>query len=372
MNPVTHKKTWLVAAIAAASLLFGCEKKKDEEKTETKSTSAQMTETGEKLNAVYENMLPHSLSSSATTLQDGPCAKADGFFDCQPELLKMYMAVAREILGGTTTMVKMIGAGIGDKVPAGTSGTVENNEEGDDIKKVDYDMKSATKWDIILHTATGPFIDLSVDENKYTLQFNQENEAGSLKLKEGGAGISRIDVVYTDEENFDIEIRMAGMACNEQDVRAPNKMILKISRAGDKWNGKTMLYMPRWIGQDPKCTDEIVDATKMFFYTDFVATDAHATAAIYLADHTVTTAAALSDHEASDFCVNHPTMCNGGKSMGDPNPVASYTNPFCASDTGSEWGKACDGLPISDFSSADKWELGSKISDLTITMRTSL
>lgn len=372
MRLFAHKKIWLAASVMTASLVLSCQKKKEEEKTETKSTATTMTETSKKLETIYENMLPASLSTNATTLEEGPCAKADGFFDCQPEFLKMYMAMARQTLGGTSTMVKMIGEGLGEKVKSGTSGTVETDEEGDDIKKVDYDMESNSKWDIILHTAAGPFVDLSVDENKYTLQFNQANEGGSLKLKEGGGGLSRIDVVYTDEEHFDLEVQLTGMACRDQDVRAPNKMIIKISRSGDQWKGKTMFYMPRWIGQNPQCTDAIVDASKMFFYTDFVANNDSATEAIYLADYTVATAAVLPDHEASDFCVNHPTMCNNGHGMGDPNPVASYTNPFCTSDSGTDWGQACDGLPTSDFSSADEWELGSKLSDLTITLRSSL
>lgn len=372
MNPVTQKKPWLVAAITVLSLVLSCQKK-DEEKTEAKSATSKMTETSEKLNAVYENMLPHSLSSSATTLDEGPCAKTDGFFDCQPELLKMYMGMAKEILGSSSTMIKMIGEGLGQHIQPGSSGTLEIDEEGDDVKKINYDMKSDTKWDVILHTAKGPFVDLAVDGSNYTVQFNQANEGTGLKMEDGGnGGAGRIEVAYVDDEHFDIEIKFGGMGCQENDVRAPQNMIIKISRDGAKWQGKAMLYMPRWIGQDPKCSDAIVDASKMFFYTDFVASEDNATAAIYLADHTVTTADKLPDHEASDFCTNHPTMCNNGQSMGDPNPVSSYTNPFCASDAGTNWGSACEGLPATDFSSADEWELGTQLSDLSITLRSSL
>lgn len=364
------RKTILLGLIAGS--IFAC-KPEEEIKEETTQESADVESASAVLGEVNENMLPASLTTELSSLRlegDNPCEGTDGFFDCQPNMLKLYLAIAKTTTGSINQILAEAGAGV---AALGTSeGTFEPND-GEGISKLDYKITSSTEYELLFHTDAGPFMYLSVDGNVYELK----GDMGNAPDNDGGGGVIHSTVTFTDEDNFDVDVRILGMPCEDSDVRAPGNIAVKVHKESGVWQGKAMLYLPRWLtGDGADCSLEPSDETKLFLYTDFVGNDASTTAALYMANATVTTSGQLADWTAADFCGNWSTACNNGYSFGDPNPVATYENNFCVSNESTAWGSNCgsdEGLISNgDFGSADDWILPAELGDLNSDLPTSL
>lgn len=355
---------WLVLAAGVTH----CDKK-EEETEETPATTAETpaafsTEsTSTNIATVESGMIPGSLAVPTTglKLEGNPCAGTDGFFDCQPNLLKVYLGMGKNMVGMVSQIVENIGPGL-EKLGVGAKGSLEITD-GDEFNKVEYDITSATEYKILLHAVAGPALYLDVADKRYEIIANLDNMPDSDK-----GGILRSVITYTDDTHFNVETAMATDDCDPNDVRAPGNFSMVISRAGDVWTGKSMLFMPRWATQgDPTCDMEPTDTTKMGFYTDFVADDDLATASIYFIPYTATSLAAIEDYAVSKVCDNWSGLCNGGYGFGDPNPVSSYGNAFCidraADDT--TWNTTCDSsvtaIATPTYSSASLWKLPTEL-----------
>src|SRR5690606_10958083 len=116
------------------------------------------------LGTVEENMLPGSLAISTAGLRlqegDDPCAESDGFFDCQPEMLKLYMDLARTMVGGTSDIVAEFSEGFFSDFPVPTDGeavcetlTIDDDES---LDSVEYCVTSESEYAIKINTNLGP------------------------------------------------------------------------------------------------------------------------------------------------------------------------------------------------------------------------
>lgn len=373
-----------VALAAALLAMAACgEKKKDDTADESSTppasnggggTSEPDKSTFRKdvtaLATVESGMLPTSLKESgASLLGGGPCAGTAGFFDCQPNLLRVYLGMAKQsvsvvqgILASVTEHIAKLGVGEGSVTP----------QDGK-LTKISYKIESEDTYELLFETADGPFMYFKAAAGTYELK----GDMG--KGPDGdGDGQVHVTVAYTDEDTYATTIEMIGRACDASDIRAPENAVVKVTRDGAVWKGKAHLYLPRWLVADgTTCDLTPTDSTKMFIDTDFVGSDEKTTAALYMASLAATTTDALTTtYPASQFCTNFPSACNSGHGFGDPNPVADYKNNFCiAKDTATAWGANCtaDGdVGTGTFGPAADWVLPDAMDSLAVTLPTAL
>lgn len=391
--------------ILLMSWLAACSAKEDsteeDESTNTPSSSSSSSNEDTSLSSstatvtgniaiVQENMVPGSLvvggsSSLLLTQDDGnPCADADDFFDCQPNLLKLYMGMGKQMVGMVNQIVKEIGTGLfaSVEIPNFEDADIEDcddlniDEEGDDVKRVQYCVKSGSDFRIILDTATGAFIYLDVDDKTYTLKFNGENAPEEDGDDGGGPGKIEAVVNYVSESEFSVNVTLAEMACDPNDVAAPGDVIIKIDVKDGVWKGKAMMYHPRWMGSGSElaCTDTPTDSTAIGIYTDFVGDATNTTAAVHLLPRTVSDVANIPNYSLADICTHWPSGCNqSGAGFGSQNVLAtSYQNNFCAENGAATWNTNCtsdsDAIANGSFSAASEWIIPSELKDLTVSI----
>ena len=353
-----------------------CGKKKDDDAIATigSSSGGSSTAVASALTSVSENIAPNSLDSSSTALaEDNPCANSDGFFDCQPILLKLYIKISSDIVNMVGQVVTNSKTFI-DSKEAGSSGTEDITDTSSDIKKIVYNVTSANDFAFILHSDTGAFLHLDYDATGGTSIYNATFDvANSPDAEEGETNKVNISINYTDAKNFSATIKIVDMACSDDDVRAPNAIYITVDRADDVVTGKSMLLSERWLTSDgATCSLTPTDATRNFLYTDFSGNDTNSSASIYLIGSSVTSVDSFPDWEAADFCTNFSENCSNGYGFGDSNLISSYTNPFCATSTDATWGTDCTDVTTANYGDSSKWLLPSEMTALTVTMPTSL
>lgn len=381
------KNTKKICAIAAWVVIgFGlsqCEKKAtDEEETPASTTTStepstfSTTTTSTNISAVESGMIPGSLAVPASTglkLQgSNPCAGTNGFFDCQPNLLKVYLGMGKNMVSMVSQIVTNVGPAI-EKFGAGAKGSVEM-DAGDDFSKIDYDITDSANFKILMHVTAGPALYLSVADGHYEVIA----DIGLMPDADKGGKLHSV-IEYTDDTHFTVATNFFTEDCDPTDVRAPQNFDMNIARAGDVWKGKAMLYMPRWAtAGDPTCDMVPTDTSKLGFYTDFVGDDAVSTASIYFIPYTTTSLASIETFAVSNLCSNWSGLCNNGYGFGDSSPVSSYGNAFCIDKAASSttWKSACSStntdISTPVYSDASNWKLPSEVANPTITMPTAL
>lgn len=365
---------WLVLAAS----LTHCDKKEEEVEEVPATTSETATfstdTTSTNIATVETGMIPGSLAvpTAALKLEGNPCDGTDGFFDCQPNLLKVYLEMGKNMVKMVGGVVTNLGPGL-EKLGVGAKGSLEI-DDGEEFNKVEYDITSSTEYKILLHAVAGPALYLNVKDARYEIVASLDNMPDSDK-----GGLLRSVIEYTDDTHFTVDTAMSTDDCDPTDVRAPQDFHMIISRAGDLWKGKSMLFMPRWaISGTPTCDMEPTDTSKMGFYTDFVGDDELATASIYFVPYTATSLAQIDTFAVSKLCDNWSGLCNSGYGFGDPNPVSSYGNAFCVDKAASTttWNAACDSaesdIATPTYSDASLWDLPTEIETPAITMPESL
>lgn len=339
------------------------------------SSSSGASVTSANLATVQSNMLPSalSISSSSLALQDDPCANSDGFFDCQPTLVKLYLKIAKDILGHLQEVVSKSSGAI-NQFEVGTKGTAQPTEPGAP-PKIDYDVTSGSDYTLILHSTKGPFIYLDVDETQSRKSYQAKWNSANAPDENGdeGMGNAQIDIDYVSDSDFNMTVRISDMTCKDEDVRAPEKLAIHINKSSGTWKAKAMIYQPRWLVQDgTKCSFTPTDSSKMFMYTDIISDEDSATASLYLMPSSVSSTSDFSNWPASDFCTNFSGSCQNGYGFGDPNPVSSYKNSFCATSSSATWNSECSGLAASDFSAASNWIVPTDLDDISVSVPSSL
>lgn len=354
-----------------ALLLTACSKKED---TASSEGSNFTSEAMAKISAVSGDLAPGSLDSGVSgagvqSMNGGPCAGTNGLIDCQPNLLKLYLAVSKQQLDMVSSVVGQIGAVLGN-LEDGASGS---STEEDMI--VEYSKTDASNWSLILRNAQTSNIALyvSVASSVYTLEFNVANMP-----PEPGAptqGVFQAVINYTDANTWSMTSTMLDAECSADDVRAPQNVRIAMAKADGLWKGKAMLYHPRWaeFSPDPTCATVPSDNNGLNMFSDFVGDHVAAKMNVYMVKRTRSVLDIVS-HPLSDICNEYAGICSGGN-IGAETP-ANYPNSVCveASDGSSNWNSDCSAVTggasvaAASFGPAGDWIAPSSFYNMSITV----
>jgi hypothetical protein len=358
-----------------------CKKKEDEKTQITKEQlAAEMDRTSEEISEIDQQFLPESLKESETALLEGnPCADSDGFFDCQPELLKVYLGIAK---GMTEVLVDMteFTTTFASYLNPGAVGTYDiPEEEQDGIASIEYDFQSINDYKVRLLDANGDAVIYmhgtrdADGQGTYEMYLNATTLEGMELSAAQEDSLVRFYAEYLGADEMSVDVSIINMACEDDDIRAPGKMRIVVDKSDEIWTGKTMMYHPRFGGSDQDdCSLEVNEDTELSMNTEFVGGEDNATAALYMAPTTVDSADDLEEsYNISDFCTNFPASCSSGMGFGDPNPVSSYLNPYCIESGETTWNIECEDYPESEFMNDSRWILPKEMSTYTFEMPNS-
>lgn len=364
--------TWMMAGVLCAGLL-SCDKKEDEETKTTEATEAPgLTTTTSNITTVSQKMVPGSLVIPTELHLNGDPCQGLSFFACQPNLLKLYLSMGKGMVDNSNAIITQIAPGLA-QLP-GKKGKITS----DDGASVDYDITSATVYRLLISSTTGPFISLDVNGNVYRIQLDSSNSPDEDQGEGDGGGPAKIEtqITYTDENTFSVNLLLNGMACKPDDVQAPGAIGIDIQYANGVAQGKAMMYLPRWMGNN-SCETEPTADSKAFIYTDFVGDDSNTTAALYLMKNSVSSVDVFPDWEIADFCSNYADQCNNGYAFGMPVKIEdAFKNNFCVTQDDTEWGKTCSSesplISTPTYSASTLWTVPSQFEAKSITLPTSL
>ena len=335
--------------------------------------SCNNTQTAENLKTVLNNLQPASLTSD-TVLGENPCATSDGFFDCQPKLLKLYLSFAKSMIELSQQTVAGLSQDLASLKP-GDSGSVLVTQDSTTLN-VDYEVTTYSQYRILIKDSQlNPIAYFDVNSSLVHI-------TADIDSLSNGKDSGQLDIIidFTDLNNYQMDMVLTDAKCDATDVGAPQNMAIKLQRASGVLKGKAMLYHPRFIFSDAApmtCKDAGTPASKMLFYTDFVGDDSNTTAAIYLMPPTVDNIANITDYAASAFCTNFPDWCTSdGHAFGDPNPVTDYGNDFCVTGSASTWNAACSSsesdIATPNYSDSSNWIVPMEFTGMTVTVPDSL
>ncbi len=359
-----------VFLIAGALILIGGGCSKKEEEAASGATTSFTSTVNTNLSKVSADFAPESLSanlpSEAQSMSDdNPCEGTNGLVDCQPNLLKLYLAISKQQLDMLRSVISEIGQGLG-QLPDGASGS--RTEDGETIE---YSKTSGTVWSFTLKRGSTTFAYIGVNGSTYTLEIDLA-EAGE---DDGAFGKFESVVQYTDENNWSLTNTMLGGECSADDVRAPQNVRIVMAKAGGLWKGKAMMYHPRWavFSPEPTCATTPDDDTALNLYSDFVGDNEVAKMNVYMLKRT-RAANEITSHPLSDFC-NEYALCSGGV-LGSET-LSNYPNSVCIeSDSGDGiWNSDCSAqassdsnVPTATFGSASDWVAPTAFFGLDITV----
>ncbi|WP_141732717.1 hypothetical protein [Oligoflexus tunisiensis] len=357
-----------VTLLVTASL--SCDKKEDDDAAATSTPDVATATTN--IDFVSDNMVPGSLIlSTSLNLEGNPCEGTDGFFDCQPQLLKLYLGMGKSMVEMSSTMITQITETFGSFPDE--KGTLE----GDDGTTVDYEITSDTVFKFLIHSTKGPFMHLDVADNVYKIKFDGANSDEEEGEGDGGGPASvETTITYTDENNFEVDLFLDGMECSGNDVQAPASIAINIKYVEGVAQGKAMMYLPRWLGNNT-CETTPTAETKMFIYTDFAGDSTNTTGALYMVKNTISDVSAFSDWEVADFCTNFSSQCQNGAAFGEQTPIADrYKNNFCVTTDDVEWATTCTSsstlISTPTFSAASTWILPTDLEARDVTLPSAL
>ena len=342
-------KPWIFVLSGCLGLGSACSSEEDEEQSKP-----ELELTANNIKTVADNMVPGSLvveTDSSLALNDNPCADTDGFFDCQPNLIKLYLDIGKHMVQNTAEIVGALSQ---------VAGFLENGKgshTGENGVTVDYNISAGDNFKMLFSAGEQPYLFLEANGGEYDLRFDSSLDPQSTDETDGKINTK---INFTDDNNFNVNLSFHGIDCDPSDVRAPAAISIDIVMVEGVAQGKSMMYMPRWVGDELTCESEPTSSSKIFLYTDFVGDDEKTTAALYLLNDSVEDISLLSDWEIADFCTNFNELCFEGRSLGDANVIAdSYQNNFCFTKDSLSWGQTCESdnsvISTPQFSSADKW-----------------
>ncbi|GIL18446.1 MAG: hypothetical protein BroJett040_21970 [Oligoflexia bacterium] len=360
--------------IAIPALVIGlmsCSKKKDEPATASTNIT---TTISSNLSTVSAGFAPASLAVSPSvqfsSLREnmeissgGPCGTAS-FFDCQAILVRLYLTMAKQFVDMTNQVIAGVGSGLG-QLADGASGSAASG----DGYTFHYNKTDANNFAIlgIKDSSSQPGIYLNVSSTVYTLKVDtaQMDSNGST------AKVSAV-INYTDASTWSIDMMIDNPTCDANDVEAPSKIKIKLSKASGLWTGKAMMYHPRWANAGtPTCATTPSASTSVALYTDFVGNDSAAKASVYLipVDQAGTT---YSSYGLDNFCNNFGSVCSGGMS----GVMTNYPNPFCATSSGSTFNSTCSSVDATvaaaSYSAASNWTAPATYVSESVTLPSSL
>ncbi|MBF0316037.1 MAG: hypothetical protein HQK52_21635 [Oligoflexia bacterium] len=362
------------------------------------TTSTSATET--KLSTVESSLVPSSLtySSSFTDARGdvadpqveadsaGPCT-GYSYMGCQPVLLRMYMNMTKTFMRVTRLVLNKVGTEMGT-VADGSSAT----ETLSDSATLTYSKTDANNYSILLKDANGtPAMYLSLASGVVTLKTSLQYLPTSIRDSMGTDAPTtnekiQVTLTYTDENNWNIDSRVVGMACETDDVAAPSTIIIKVAKSSGVWQGKAMMYHPRWIGSSNTCSTTPSDTTATCIYSDFVANNSAAKANVYMLARDVSTISSTyiinkwCDNYAATLYGGNTSSCTGLFSNNGTGSASDYVSPFCMDpNSGSPvatWNSTCSSLSstisAADFGASSDWIAPSSIYSVDITIPSSL
>lgn len=319
------------------------------------------------LDTISQNFTPSSLESGSNTTGtlvkyaegEDPCAESEDLYDCQPVLLRLYLAMAQSFLDMTKDIVEEIGLNLGE-LPDGSQGI--ESIEGETIH---YSKESSSSFSIILEGVAGPMAYFDIAGTVYTLQMDLDN------LEKAGDASGKLEIVvnYESETSWSINIFILEMDCDASDPRAPERIYIQVTRSGDFWIGKAMFYNGRWLSEPVSCEVLESDEDSINFYTNFVASDIAAKASVYMMSRSKNDLSDMEDFGMDQFSINFSQQ---GTNTSD------YQNPFCnpASTLDALWNDDCSLIDSSvgstDYGPSTDWTLPSDFYQQTITLPSSL
>ncbi len=327
------------------------------------------------LQSISSNFLPSSLDYSSgvnkphtflSQNSEDPCVGLD-LFACQPILLKLYLNMGQMFLDNAREIISEIGSNIGD-IPNGSSGTVTDGNE-----TIGYSKASSTDFSILMKNNGSPAGYVDVNGDQYKIQLNLANMSDDNSNGEEETGKLDIEVSYTNDQTWTITIFIAGTSCQESDARAPERVRIQISRAGELWTGKAMLYNGRWFSgisdsSTPSCGIAESDEKSMNMYTDFVGNNIASKASVYMMSRTKSDLSDIANFGMDSLSTNFGISFN----------TSAYGNPFCnsTSDLIALWGDDCSSLDATvssaSYGSSSDWIAPNMFYQQIITLPTAL
>ena len=313
----------------------------------------------------------------------GPCVAVGDFFQCQPLLLKRFLALNASAAAGMPQVLGILGeslVGLAD----GSSGSVSLG-----TNTVFYIRTTATKYSILAKNSDGnPYVYVSVDGTSFSLKvssalFEATQPPDPQNQGPAASGEFEYSGTYTDETHWSVTTFMADLACSSGNVSAPQNIKVKIAREDSVWKGKAMMYNPRSVGS-PTCATTPTNQTGFAFYTDFVANDFAAKESLFImmpgeTDLTHMTTSfdfpnLLTTYTLGAYPDLYALFSPGAASF------PGYKNPFCnpASSVLLTWDNTCaavtgaSGVSASDFTSASDWIAPATFKVKTVTLPSSL
>lgn len=347
--------------------------------SDSSSGNTTTTVVGNNLQSISNNFTPSSLDYSSNSNKPlltnntllhqtsvDPCEGVD-LFECQPILLRLYLDMGQMFLDSAREIVSEIGTNLGS-IPDGGSGTVTDGDE-----TIYYSKNSSTDFSILMKQSGSSAGYVDVSGSQYTIQLdlaNMPDDDGN-----GGEQTGKVDinVTYTDDETWSITVFIAGMACQANDPRAPERVSIQISRANGLWTGKAMLYNGRWFSgisdtSTPSCGIAESDAMSMNMYTDFVGNDTASRVSVYMMSRTKSGLTDIADFGMDSLSTNFGIFFD----------TSAYSNPFCnsASNLTALWGNDCSSLDTTvssaSYGASSGWIVPNIFYQETITLPTSL
>ncbi|MBX9698380.1 MAG: hypothetical protein K2X74_03030, partial [Acetobacteraceae bacterium] len=296
-------KSYLLLAVVSTGLIFsGCKKKEEA----TNSNIA--TEVVQNLGVISANYTPDSLSSASSSSlsaqSNDPCAGVTDFAVCQSNLIREYIRIGKDSVDAISSLASQLGGALG-QIPDGNSGTSIDG-------KVSWNKTSEKVWSIISRNASNATIAyFSVNNGVYTLKIDENNaDAGPLDRQ------IEATITYNSEADWSVDVYFGNGVCDAAKPTDPSKAHIKMSKTAGLWNGKAMLYVPRWQtpgGSAPTCATT-AGSNDIAMYTEFVGNDVSTKAALYLIPSTEASVGNITNANFSlpQFCTQFASACGNG------------------------------------------------------------
>lgn len=355
------KRYALGAGLALLAIVMGCSKSKRSESNVASAAVANLT-------TMSEGFAPASLSYSGTTgyaLRYAPQAdvcdatgdtSGNRLFSCQPILLRIYVDVAQQYLEMMKAIVESAGKSLG-ALADGASGTASA-----DGKTIVYSKSSGAKYSFIVKEGDNPVAYVDVNGSVYTLR------ADFAKMSSATADMpAQFEAVasFTDADHWTVRVTSLDSTCQSTDVRAPRRARILMSKDGNVWKGKAMLYNGVWaygiaanLGTAPTCSTPDADGTSMTLLTDFVGDGTAAKAKVYMTTRVASSVAAIEASPLNNFCSTYgiSAACT---SLGVN--LTAFANPFCnrSNTITATWNDSCaassSSVASAEFGASTDW-----------------
>ncbi|MBF0297896.1 MAG: hypothetical protein HQK51_04210 [Oligoflexia bacterium] len=379
-------------------LIVSCSKNSTTAETApTTSTSA----TESRLLTVENGLVPSSMTYSSSSdaynnsgkreVKEGSVGPCTGysFMGCQPVLLRLYMNTTKSFMRLTRMILNKVGTEMGT-VADGASAT----ETLADSSTLTYSKTDANNFSVLLKDANAtPAMYLSLANGVVTLKTSFQYLPTTIRDNMGSDAPTtnekiQVTLTYTDSDNWTIDSRVVGMACEASDTGAPSTIIIKVTKTNGVWNGKAMMYHPRWVGSGITCDTTPSNTTAACIYSDFVANNTAAKSNVYLLarNETVVNDTYIINRWCTNYLAslynNNSSSCNGlfvNNSTGLGSST-DYVSPFCMDPSSGSpvatWNSTCSGVDATissaAFGSSSDWILPSDIYSVNVTIPSTL